>query len=41
MFLVIFCFEQTPYEMPVIILKQTFKMILKLDISKLEKDDIS
>jgi len=41
MFLSIFCFVQTPHEMPVIMLQQTFKMILKLFISKLENDDIS
>jgi len=36
-----FCFVQIPYEMPVIILKQTFKMKLKLFISWLENADIS
>ena len=30
MFLSIVCFVQIPYEMPVMILKQTFKMKLKL-----------
>jgi len=36
-----FCYVQIPYEMPVIILKETLKIKLKLFISQLENADIS
>jgi len=41
MLLLFFCLEQIPYEMPVIILKQTLKMKFKLFMSQLKNADIS